>query len=336
MEIITSFFQSLNLNWLDILIILVLLFYAIEGFALGFFASLLDLIGFISAFLIGLTFYGFFGDLLVSTFNMPRGFSNAIGFFIAAFLAEVIIIFVLKKITRTVSFYIKTVFETASLKYLYGFLGVIPGVLSGAILVAFILTMIIALPLSPFLKKATTESLIGSEMVSKTQGYAKDINGVFGGAVNDVLSFITVAPKSDETVDLNFKAEGKVNRNAEEEMFLIVNKERVKRGLNELTFDNSLAEVGRRHCSDMLKRGYFSHYTPEGLSPFDRMAQADIVYSYAGENLALAPNTKLAMDGLMKSPGHKANILSENFGTIGIGAIDGGIYGIMYCQEFTD
>ncbi|MBU2632795.1 CvpA family protein [Patescibacteria group bacterium] len=336
MDIFASFFQSLNLNWLDILIVIILLFYAMEGFALGILASLLDLVGFIVAFVIGLTFYGFFASLLIRFFNMPQGFSNAIGFFIAAFFAKILLVFILKKITRTVSLYIKTAFESASIKYLYGLLGVIPGILSGVILVAFILTMIIALPLSPFLKKATTESLIGSEMVAKTQGFSKDINGIFGGAVNDALSFITIQPKSEETVSLNFKIEGKINKEAEQKMFTVVNNEREKRKLNKLLLDDSLVDVGRKHCKDVLKRGYFSHYTLEKFSPFDRMAQDDIAYVYAGENLALAPNTKLAMDGLMKSKGHRENILSENFGTIGIGAIDGGIYGIMFCQEFTD
>ena len=86
----------------------------------------------------------------------------------------------------------------------------------------------------------------------------------------------------------------------------------------------------------MLKKGYFSHYTPEGLSPFDRMEKVGIVYLAAGENLALSPNADLAMQGLMNSEGHKANILSKDFGKVGIGAIDGGVYGQMYCQEFTD
>jgi uncharacterized protein YkwD len=86
----------------------------------------------------------------------------------------------------------------------------------------------------------------------------------------------------------------------------------------------------------MFTRGYFSHYTPGGVSPFDRMADAGVTYVYAGENLALAPSTDLAMQGLMNSPGHRANILNPNFNKIGIGVIDGGIYGKMYSQEFTN
>ena len=66
------------------------------------------------------------------------------------------------------------------------------------------------------------------------------------------------------------------------------------------------------------------------------MTEANIVFTYAGENLALAPSVDLAMKGLMQSPGHKANILSTNFHRVGVGVIDGGIYGEMFCQEFTD
>jgi uncharacterized protein YkwD len=119
-------------------------------------------------------------------------------------------------------------------------------------------------------------------------------------------------------------------------MLLLINNERTSRGLKAIVFDANLAQVGRDHCSDMFKRGYFSHYTPEGASPFDRMVSNGISFNYAGENLALAPNVDLSMQGLMQSPGHKANILSSNFNRVGIGVIDGGIYGEMFCQEFTD
>lgn len=112
-------------------------------------------------------------------------------------------------------------------------------------------------------------------------------------------------------------------------MFDLVNKERASRGLGAFSFDDSLANVGRAHCKDMVDRGYFSHDTPEGVSPFSRIDQAGIGYSFAGENLALAPNVDMAMGGLMGSEGHKNNILSPNFGRIGIG-----IYGDKFCQEF--
>ncbi|MBI2025979.1 MAG: hypothetical protein HYT06_01210 [Candidatus Levybacteria bacterium] len=148
---------------------------------------------------------------------------------------------------------------------------------------------------------------------------------------------MTVEPQTDQSVDLNFKTKNiSVDKASEQVMFNLVNEERVKKGLSQLVFSESLAKVGRNHCQDMFLGGYFSHYTPQGLSPFDRMVEGDIPFSYAGENLALAPNADLAMKGFMQSPGHRANILSVNFGKVGIGVIDGGIYGEMFCQEFTD
>jgi uncharacterized protein YkwD len=119
-------------------------------------------------------------------------------------------------------------------------------------------------------------------------------------------------------------------------MLDLVNKERAQQGVDKVVFNEELTEVGRDHCEDMFRRGYFSHYAPEGLSPFDRMINAGILFNFAGENLALAPDVNLAMQGLMNSPGHKENILSPNFGKLGVGVINGGIYGQMFCQEFTD
>jgi uncharacterized protein YkwD len=52
--------------------------------------------------------------------------------------------------------------------------------------------------------------------------------------------------------------------------------------------------------------------------------------------LAYAASVDLAHNGLMRSPGHRANILSADFGQVGIGVIDGGIYGKMFTQEFTN
>jgi hypothetical protein len=41
-----------------------------------------------------------------------------------------------------------------------------------------------------------------------------------------------------------------------------------------LTMDPTLVEAARLHSQDMSARNYFSHYTPEGLGPYDRMVAA--------------------------------------------------------------
>ncbi|MCL5746881.1 MAG: CvpA family protein [Patescibacteria group bacterium] len=328
---------NLGLNWVDLAIIVVLIFYAFEGYALGFLAALLDLISFVVSFFLGLTFYGLIGNLIFKVFSIPGGFANAIGFFIVAFFSEIIINFILKHLVLVLPLFTEFSSRPEPVKKLNSFFGVFPSVLSGILLLAFILTMIIILPVSPFLKNSVSSSKIGSVLVTNTQGLAKDLNMVFGGAVNESLAFLTVEPQSNEIVNLNFKISNfSIDYQAENKMFEMVNQERTSRGIAPLEAWDKLQQLARAHCEDMFRRGYFSHYTPEGLSPFDRMAQADISYTYAGENLALAPNVDLAMNGFMQSPGHRANILSSDYHRVGIGVINGGIYGEMFCQEFTN
>lgn len=318
----------MELNWVDFIILIVLLYYAFEGYMIGFIGSLLGLISFVTSFVVGLKYYGVIGAILVKTFSIPQSFSSAIGFFIVSFLTEIIVGLILRKFLGR---------KLINLNVINRLLGIVPGIFSGLVILTFLLTLIITLPLSVFLKNSVLTSFIGRELVGKTQGFEKDLNSIFGRAVNETLNFLTVAPKSSESVDLNFQiSKFSVDRNAESEMLVMVNKERTQQGIAGVVFNEQLTEVGRDHCGDMFKRGYFSHYTKEGLSPFDRMINAGITFNLAGENLALGPDVNLAMQGLMNSPGHRENILSSDFGKLGVGVIDGGIYGQMFCQEFTD
>lgn len=325
----------LGLNFIDIAIIVVILIYAFEGYAVGFIRGVTDFISFVASFLFAITFYGVFGAFLTTYLHIPKGFSNAIGFFLAALVCEICLAVFFRSLI--LPFVYKRSKKLKIPEEVGRIAGIIPGIMSAIVLLAFILTMMVALPLSPFLKNSVFDSKLGEPLVSGIQGFDEQINNVFGGAVNDALTFLTVEPKSDDTLKLNFSTDRfSIDQEAEKVMLEMVNKEREKAGVSPVEADSLLTDVARAHCEDMFKRGYFSHYTPEGKSPFDRMSEVNVEFEYAGENLALAPNTSLAMKGLMNSPGHKANILSENFGTLGVGVIDGGIYGEMFCQEFTD
>ncbi|HYM65305.1 MAG TPA: CvpA family protein [Candidatus Sulfotelmatobacter sp.] len=327
----------LGFNWIDIFILIVLGFYAFEGYSQGFLVAIVDFSAFVVSFALGLTFYGKISAFLVNNLHMLHGFANAVGFFIAATFFEVIFSILIKSLISKTELFERGGPKEKVFKRLNTIFGVIPGLLSGLLLTAFILSLIIALPFSVFLKNSVSNSKIGNILVENTQGFAKQWGDVFGGAVNDTLSFLTVEPKGNEKVNLQFSTTNvTVNLQDEQKMFQMVNQERKNANLSSLSFSETLAEVGRAHCKDMFARGYFSHYTPEGLSPFDRMLQANINFNYAGENLALSPNTELAMKGLMQSPGHRANILSQDYNKVGIGVIDGGVYGEMFCQEFTD
>ncbi|CAN7706842.1 CAP domain-containing protein [Variovorax sp. LjRoot290] len=59
-------------------------------------------------------------------------------------------------------------------------------------------------------------------------------------------------------------------------MLVLLNEERRKHGLRPLKADPQALETARAHSSDMFARSYFSHITPDGRTPFDRMRRAGV------------------------------------------------------------
>lgn len=134
----------------------------------------------------------------------------------------------------------------------------------------------------------------------------------------------------------------------ERSIHALINRERAAKGLKPLSWDAKLAVIARGHSADMGKRNYFAHATPEGANFDARYAKArykcfvpvgDVVHGGA-ENIArddlwarittlgdrkyydwhsedeLARRT---VDGWMKSPGHRANILTPHWMHEGLG-----------------
>lgn len=107
----------------------------------------------------------------------------------------------------------------------------------------------------------------------------------------------------------------------------LVNEIRAQYGLSALTLDESLCRYARVKSQDMQQNGYFSHESPTYGSPFDMMRSFGISYSYAGENIAMGySSAQSVVEAWMNSAGHRANILSANFTSIGVGYVANGGY----------
>lgn len=334
-QIFASIPVSAASHWVDAILVCILFFYVLEGFFSGAVYAFFDLLKFVASFVFGLFFYSFAGNLLMHFSHIPKGYANAVGFFLIAFLTEVLLHIALQKPVKMVNAYMLS--QGSVWKKMNAILGIFPGILSGAVLVMFMATVLMALPVSPYVRTAVSNSSLGSFFADRSQLLQKDVAAVFGGAAQDTLNFLTVEPQSNESVSLGFRTTAvSIDPSAEQEMLQMVNKERISRGIAPLTMDQNLQTLAQSYAREMLAQGYFSHYTPDGKSPFDRMNKAGIQYTYAGENLAFSANVELAMQGLMNSPGHRANILNVHYKKVGIGVINAGIYGEMFDQEFTD
>ena len=114
----------------------------------------------------------------------------------------------------------------------------------------------------------------------------------------------------------------------EQQVVTLVNAERAKYGLAALTLDETLCGYARVKSQDMHDQGYFSHTSPTYGSPFDMMRAFGVSYRTAGENIAMGYATPAAVvEAWMNSEGHRANILSANYTTLGVGYVaDGGYW----------
>ena len=317
-----------DLNIVDWIIIGTLLFFVFESLGRSLILETLDFLSFLLAFFISFNFYNFLAHIYESQFSIPNGLSLVMGFITTWFLTETIFMLVIK--------FAPIKWPKLKIKGEI-FLSAIPSFFRGLIFIALILVLIGTFPIQPKIKKAIQDSTLGSLI----QRYAYQLEGpvksVFGNVSDDSLTFLTIKPKTDERVELGFTTdEIKISVLDESNMIDLVNKERTKLGLNELKLDASLREVGRVHSADMFKRGYFSLYSPEGDSVAERANKADIDFLVIGENLAFAPALESAHKGLMNSEGHRANILSKDYNKIGVGVMDGGVYGKMFTQVFSN
>jgi uncharacterized protein YkwD len=319
----------MGVNWVDVSLVLVILVSVAAGWHRGFILSILDVVRWLGSWLSALLLYRPLSGILGYVVDWNEIWLQPIAFILILFVSSVLIQLGGRAIVRRLP-------PKVHFSVVNRLLGTIPGFVSGVVMAAIISTLLLAIPLSDGISAAAQNSLLAEKFGVYTDELQDVFAPVFNPAINQTLNkLIVTEPGSDELVELPFKvADSKPQPDLEQQMLDMVNHERVSRGLKPLVLDPELVPVARAHSADMFERGYFSHYTPEGKDPFQRMKDAGVKYRTAGENLALAPTLEIAHTGLMNSPGHRANILNPNFGRVGIGILSGGRRGIMVSQEF--
>jgi uncharacterized protein YkwD len=136
----------------------------------------------------------------------------------------------------------------------------------------------------------------------------------------------------------------------EKRIHVLINEARRKHGLSTLAGNDALSRIARKHSSDMAKRNYFSHYSPEGHdflyrykqegyscsvpvderiylgaenifqnNLYDRIVYVNDVANYEWNSMARIAET--TVQGWMNSPGHRKNILTPHWKSEGIGVV---------------
>ena len=134
---------------------------------------------------------------------------------------------------------------------------------------------------------------------------------------------------------------------AERATLCLLNRERRAHGLGRLAANGQLRVAGARHALDMVRRDYFSHTAPGGISFVSRIKDTSYIRPDSGwtvgENLAWgagrAASPRSIVRQWMNSPGHRANILKPGYRQIGIAIVrgvpvGGAGSGATYATEF--
>jgi uncharacterized protein YkwD len=110
----------------------------------------------------------------------------------------------------------------------------------------------------------------------------------------------------------------------------LVNAIRARYGIQPLLANRALNSSAMGHSRDMVARDYFSHDTPAGSTPAQRMRRSGAPCSQGcelGENIAWASGSlstpAAIVQAWMSSPGHRANILDPAFRYEGVGVAEG-------------
>jgi uncharacterized protein YkwD len=164
---------------------------------------------------------------------------------------------------------------------------------------------------------------------SASQTTAKPAGGANGANTNGTSAGTATAPLAGPTTQISASLAAEY----ENEVVTLTNAQRAAAGCGALHVDTRIQAAAIAHSVDMRARGYFTHNSADGETPWQRMADEGYTTPSA-ENIAMGQATPQdVVTAWMNSPGHRANILNCSSKSIGVG-VQFGPGGPWWTQDF--
>lgn len=312
----------------DILIVAFLLFGVWQGFRHGFMALLFQMISLVLASLLSFWLLSKVKDWMVNQLQIPVSYAGPIG------LGLLFMVFsaALGAIATLGHRLFAPILHANPLNRI---LGMVFGGVRQLIIAAIILTLLVSLPLPSSFKQAIDKSILAKPLISVSLKLEQYLAQRFNVGNLDAVAFNTTGKDESITTSLNYTvADPTVDEAGEILLFKLTNEVRKQAKVPELQANDTLRDVARAYGKNMLAKGYFSHFSPDGEDATKRIQKANITALAVGENLATAPEIAIAQAGLLASEGHRKNIINPDFNQVGIGVLDAGVHGKMVVEVF--
>lgn len=321
-----------SLPWTDIVLLVVLLGAAVDGYRRGFIVHASDVLTLVPAIWLTTGYSAEAADWLVlerDVSPLKARIAAPLAIFVGVQVAGALLVWLLcRRLPEEV--------RTSRANHVAG---IFPAVLKFVAYGAIVFAVVAAVP-TDRMRAIMAESHVAPTLASAGRAMAGWVGFSVDEVVGRAFRNLTVSNRPHhETIKIpavSDPARLRIKSEQEQELLALVNEERKRAGVGPLQVDDELREVARAHSRDMWVRGYFAHQDPDGRDAADRVRAARIRYGLVGENIALAPTLPMVHEGLMNSPDHRANILDARYKRLGIGIVLGGSNGLMVTQNFRD
>lgn len=161
----------------------------------------------------------------------------------------------------------------------------------------------------------------GQFRVDRSGAYQFELTAESGEGTTVVCNFpVYVDASPPETPEETASVTAEEPAAVEASLLALLNDSRRRANLPALEAMDPLAAVARAHATDMATNRYVAHNSRSGATPGQRLRDANLLSGLSLENVARGYGAREIHDGLMASPGHRANILDRRVTHVGIGA----------------
>ena len=173
------------MNWIDLVLILVVVLSVFTGWRKGFILATLDLATWVGSVLAGFVFYKEVASLFETYWPSLGVWTFPLSFLVTIFIARLILSLLARSFLNITS-------EGAHKNPANRLMGIVPGAINGGINATILAAILLALPISDQLSKTARESKIPNKLAYQVEWLEGRLSPIFDEAINRTVNNLSI------------------------------------------------------------------------------------------------------------------------------------------------